>query len=141
MGEGGRLTRAAVEEYVAKDAEYKIYELTQAASRQNFALFSEILSDMLEKGSDEHAVLAALVSHYRALTEAAGMRGTDAEIAKALGVKPYAVQKNREAARRLGAARTEELYLSLYALSSGARSGKYGKRGALFAAIAKIFFG
>lgn len=140
LGESGRVTRAAVEEYVAKDTEYKIYELTQAASRKNYALFSEILSDMLEKGSDEHAVLAALVAHYRTLTEVTGMSGPDAEVAKALGVKPYAVQKNREAARRLGKERVESLYLALYALSSGARSGSCTKTGALFGAIAKIFF-
>ena len=99
LGGNARVDRAAVEAYVAKDTEYKIYELTQAASRRNFALFSEILADMLEKGSDEHAVLAALVSHYRTLAEVSGMAGSDAEVAKTLGVKPYAVQKNREAAR------------------------------------------
>ena len=141
LGENGRVTRAAVEEYVAKDTEYKIYELTQAASRRNFALFAEILSDMLGKGSDEHAVLAALVSHYRTLAEVTGMTGSDAEVAKTLGVKPYAVQKNREAARRLGKGRAEETYLALFGLSSGAKSGLYGKTGALFEAIAKIFFG
>ena len=140
LGAEGRVTRAAVEAYVAKDTEYKIYELTQAASRKNFALFSEILSDMLGKGSDEHSVLAALVSHYRTLAETAGMQGTDAEVAKALSLKPYAVQKNREAARRLGRARVEELYLALYALAAGARSGEYTKSGALFGAVAKIFF-
>lgn len=141
LGDAGRVTRAAVEEHVAKDTEYKIYELTQAASRRNFGQFSEILADMLEKGSDEHAVLAALVSHYRTLAEVSGMKGADAEVAKALGIKPYAVQKNREAARGLGKGRAEELFLQLYALSSGAKSGIYGKTGALFAAIAKIFFG
>ena len=141
LGEGGVVDRAAVEAYVAKDTEYKIYELTQAASRGDFANFSEILSDMLEKGSDEHAVLAALVSHFRTLTEVAGMRGTDGEIAKVLGVKPYAVQKNRETVRRLGKERAQALYLSLYALASGAKSGLYAKKGALFAAVAKIFFG
>ena len=141
LGENGRVTRAAVEAYVAKDTEYKIYELTQAASRRNFALFSQILSDMLEKGSDEHAVLAALVSHYRTLAEVAGMSASDGEVAKTLGIKPYAVQKNREAARRLGKARVQALYLALYELSVGARSGLYSKKGALFAAVAKIFFG
>ena len=140
LGGNARVDRAAVEAYVAKDTEYKIYELTQAASRRNFALFSEILADMLEKGSDEHAVLAALVSHYRTLAEVAGMAGSDAEVAKTLWVQPYAVQVNREAARRLGKARVQEMYLSLYELSSGAKSGLYGKTGALFEAIAKIFF-
>ena len=141
LGEGGHVTRAFVEENVAKDVEYKIYELTQAASRKNFALFSEILTDMLAKGSDEYAVLAALISHFRTLCEVGLSDAGDAELAKALGSKPYAVQKNRETAARLGRARVRELYEKLYALSSGAKRGVYGKRGALDAAIAEIFFG
>ena len=140
LGENGRVTRGSVEEYVAKDVEYKIYELTQAASRRNFAQFSEILTDMLGKGSDEHAVLAALTSHFRTLCEISAAGGTDADIAKLLGVKPYAVQKNRETLSRLGRGRVQALYEGLYALSSGARSGLYTKTGALFTAIAEIFF-
>lgn len=140
LGGGGHVTRETVEEYVAKDAEYKIYELTQAASRRNFSLFSEILDDLMKKGFDEHAVLSSLASHYRTLSEVASMRGSDNEIARVLGIKPYAVQKNREAAERLGRARVEELYLRLYELSCGAKSGIYAKSGALSAAIAKIFF-
>lgn len=141
LGEGGRVTRAAVEEYVAKDAEYKIYELTQAASRRNFAEFSEILSDMLGKGWDENAALVSLVSHYRVLYEASSSRASDAELAKSLGVKPYAVQRNRETAARLGREKVKETYRRLYELSCGARNGLYTKAGALSAAIAEIFFG
>lgn len=141
LGENGRVTKAVVEEHIAKDVEYKIYELTQAASRRNGAIFCEILRDLLEKGYDEYAVLAALASHYRTLTEIAGMRLSDAETAKVLGVKPYAVQKNREAVSRLGAERVQELYEGLYVLSCGAKSGKYSAKGAMFTAVAKIFFG
>lgn len=140
LGGGGRVTRETVEEYVAKDVEYKIYELTQAASRRNFSSFSEILDDLMKKGFDEHAVLSSLTSHYRTLCEVSSMRGSDHEIAGVLGVKPYAVQRNREAASRLGRERVEELYLRLYELSCGAKSGMYVKSGALSAAIAKIFF-
>ncbi len=141
LGEGGRVTRAVVEENVAKDAEYKIYELTQAASRKNFSVFSEILRDLLSKGYDENAVLAALTAHYRTLAEVSRMRGTDAELSAVLGIKPYAVQKNRELAARLGVARVKELYTALYALSCRNKSGLLGKTGAFDAAIAEIFFG
>lgn len=140
LGDGGTVTCAVVEREIAKDVEYKIYELTQAASRRNFSAFSEILHDLMEKGYDEYAALSSLTSHYRTLYEISNMSGTDAEIAKALGVKPYSVQKNREAASRLGRARVEELYSRLYGLSAGARSGAYTKSGALLAAITKIFF-
>jgi len=141
LGEGGRVTRGVVEENVAKDAEYKIYELTQAASRKNASQFWEILTDLLQKGLDENAVLASLVSHFRTLTEVLNLRGSDAEAGKILGCKPYAVQKNRELAARLGKARVEELYSDLYRLSCDMKSGRTNKSNAMSAAIAEIFFG
>lgn len=141
LGEGGRVTRAAVEEYVPKDAEYKIYELTQAASRKNFDAFTDILTDLMNKGFDELAALGSLCAHYRTLAEIASSNLSDKELSETLGVKPYAVGKNREAVTRLGAKRVCELYRKLYALSCGSRSGVYHKSGALTAAIANIFFG
>lgn len=140
LGEGGRVTRGVVEELIAKDVEYKVYELTQAASRKNYAVFCEILHDLMDKGFDEYAVLASLLSHYRSLYEACSMKGSDEEVGKVLSVKPYAVKKNRETAARLGKERIAALYARLYELSSGAKSGMYSKTGALSSAIAKIFF-
>lgn len=140
LGAGGRVTRETVEENIAKDVEYKIYELTQAASRRSFSAFMEILNDLMRKGYDENAALASLTSHFRTLYDVTAMRGSDAEIGKALGVKPFAVQKNRELASRLGAERVKEYYLRLYELSCGAKSGVYNKTNALYAGIAKIFF-
>ncbi len=140
VGKGGTVTTAHVEEHVVKDVEYKIYELTQAAGRGSYATFSEILFDLLQKGYDEHAVLSSLTSYYRTLCEVSTMRGTDGEVASALGMKPYAVQKNREQARAMGKERVSEFYFALYNLSCGAKNGEYNKEGALFSAIAKIFF-
>lgn len=141
LGEGGRVTPAVVEENVAKDIEYKLYELTQAASKRDLTAFSEILNDLTVKGYDGNAVLSALVSHFKSLVEIAHMRGSDEEIGKTIGMHPYGVKRSRETVRHLGAERAEELYLALYCLLSGMRSGRYLKTGALDAAIAKIFFG
>ena len=142
LGAGGRVTRETVESFIAKDAEYKIYELTQAASQGNYSAFCEILSDLRLKGYDENAALSSLTSHYRTLSEIADMVGTDAEIAKALNMKSaYPVKKNRELVARMGKERAREIYARLYELSCGARSGAYQKTNALYAAIAKIFFG
>lgn len=141
LGEGARVTAEDIESSVAKDAEYKIYEMTQAASRGNHAKFQEILYDLMKKGFDEHALLSSLTSHYETLLAVSSTAGSDEEIAKALSQNAYAVKKNREAARRLGKEKVKEIYESLYSLGAGAKSGKYSKQGALFLAISKIFFG
>ena len=140
LGENGTVTQEVVEENVAKDVEYKIYELTQAASRKNYSAFSEILFDLMEKGYDENVALASLTAHFRTLSELSDIR-SDAEAARVLGLKPFAVKKNRDAAVRLGQERVRTLYEKLFALSSGLKQGKYGKSGALSLAIAEIFFG
>ncbi len=140
LGEGGRVTSELVEAHVVKDVEYKIYELTQAAARRSFTAFTEIALDLMKKGYDEHALLASLTSYYRTLYEVSSLRGSDGEVASKLSMKPYAVQKNREQASRMGAERVQAYYLALYSLSCGAKSGVYTKEGALFQAIAKIFF-
>ena len=136
----GRITSALVKEYVAKDVEYKIYELTQAASRRDFSAFSEIAGDLMLKGMDENGVLSALVSHFRTLTEVANMKGSDKEVSAVLGIKPYAVQKDRGLVSRLGKEKTELLYKELFSLLAASRSGAYTKTGAYDAAVAKIFF-
>ncbi len=141
LDKGEEITAELIEENVPKDTEYKLYELTQAASKRNFSAFSEILHDLMEKGFDEYAALSALASHYRVLVEVTSLKGSDAEVSAILGIKPYAVQKNREAARRLGQRRAEELFQTVYALAADARSGGMSKTGALDAAIAEIFFG
>ena len=64
LGDGARIGRDAVEAYVARDTEYRIYELTQAASAGNYGRFSTILSDMLGQGLP-HAVRGALFSASR----------------------------------------------------------------------------
>lgn len=140
LGEGGRVTGEVVEENIAKDAEYKIFELTQAASKGNFTLFSEILYDLMAKGYDENAVLSSLTAHFKTLLEVSEVRGSDEETGKALKMHPYSVKASREIARRLGQKRTKELYLALYGLSAQTRGGLYTKRGALCSALAKIFF-
>ncbi len=140
VGQGGTLTREIVEQNVSRDADYKIYEMTQAASRRSFAAFTEILNDLIEKGFDEIAALGALASHFRTLYDVSAMSGSDAEIGKALGIKPYAVQKNRETAARFGKERVKEFYIRLYELSCASKSGLMTKESALKEAIAKIFF-
>lgn len=140
-GEGAKISRAAVEEHVAKDVEYRAYELSQAASSGNKNGFFTILHDLMEKGFDENDALSVLVSHFRSLAEIAGMGGSDEAIGKALGLHPYAVKKNREVLSRLGKDRARSLYLRLYTLSADMRSGLFTKSGALEGAIAEIFFG
>ena len=136
----GRITAELVKEYVAKDVEYKIYELTQAASRGDGTRFFEIADDLMLKGMDENGVLSALVSHFRTLTEVSELTGSDKEVSALLNIKPFAVQKDRQIVTRLGKEKVKKLYEDLFALLAASRGGAYTKTGAYLAAVQKLFF-
>lgn len=140
LGKNGTVTREVVEDTIAKDAEYKIYELTQAASKKNADVFWEVLTDLMQKGFDENAIIASLVSHFRTLTEISQLGTTEAETAKILGLKPYAVKKNREIIARLGKESVSQLYSALYCLSCDMKNGRMNKMNAMSVGIDKIFF-
>lgn len=139
-GAGGKITLADVDNLVYKDAEYKLYELTQAAAGGNYGRFMEIMDGMVGKGLDENAFLNALCSHFRTLLEVATMEGSNAQVAEKLGMKEFAVRKNREQARRFSREALKGYYDALYSASATARAGEITFPSALKTVIVKIFF-
>ena len=94
-----RLTDEIVDDLVYPDSEYKIYELANALSRQNYTAFITILKELQSKGFNEHILLSSLCSYFKNLYETSVSEGSDQEIASALCLKEYGVKKNREQAQ------------------------------------------
>ena len=140
-GEGGSVTAADVDAIVYRDTEYKIYEMTDALGRGNHAAYLSVMNELLGKGMDEAGVLNALCNYFRTLYEILALGKSDAETAKALGMKEYAVKMSRRQARMLGAARTGQAYFSVYGAVSAVKSGRLTPQGALAAVNARLFFG
>lgn len=139
-GEGGTITVKDVDELVYKDAEYKIYELTQAAAGGNYARFIAIMDSMVGKGFDENSFLNALCSHFRTLWEVRTAKGTNAQVGETLGMKEYAVKKTREQAGRFSEKALKGYYDAFYSALAGVRAGEITLSAALKTAISKIFF-
>lgn len=135
-----KITDELVDAIVYPDAEYKIFELSSALSRKNYSAFSKIVADLLSKGNDELSLLSSLAYHFKSLYETSVSRGSDKEIALALGMKEYAVKKSREQATRLGRERALSSYLLLYDFVSGVKNGTYTPQSALKTATASLFF-
>ncbi len=135
-----KLTDQLVDDLVYPDSEYKKYELSNALARKNYAAFTKILKELSLQGYNETELLSTLVSHFKGLYETAISRGSDKEVASVLGMKEYAVKKNREQAAKY----TKEELLRLYDLTYGAVSQiKCGERtpaAALKAVTAALFF-
>lgn len=139
-GEGGRVSADDVEAIVYKETDYKMYELTSAVVKKNYTLFVSIAEDMLSKGYDEMSFLSALGNYYKNLYDCFVSEKSDAETAKLMGVKEYAVKKNRQQAGRIGKDALKKYCSVFYDAVADIKSGNVSMKSALAVAIAKIFF-
>ena len=98
VGVGGEITAEAVDLLVYRDAEYKIYEMTDYIAKRHFDLALTVVYDMLEKGGAQR-IISSLINYFRRLLFAAISDKSDAETAELLGVKEYAVKRAKEQAR------------------------------------------
>ena len=72
-----------------------------------------ILKDLLAHGYNETELLSTLASYFKSLYEVSISRESDGEIATVLGLKEYAVKKNREQAAKFTKEELLEYYLDL----------------------------
>ncbi len=131
---------ADVEELVYKDADYRIYEMTNALPRKNYSAFCEIMYDLIGKGMDKTAVLSSLLNYFKNLLTVAASSQSDAKLAETLKMKEYGVKKSREQANLIGKAVLEEYVLALYGLISNVKGGFITSDSALNVALNEIFF-
>ena len=135
-----RLTDEIVDALVYPDTEYKKYELANALARKNYSAFMRILGDLLAHGYNETELLSSLASYFKTLYEVAISKGSDGEIAAALGLKEYAVKKNREQAAKFTKEQLLDFYNAVYGGISAIKCGELTPSAALKAVTPKLFF-
>lgn len=139
-GREGGVTKEVVDELVYKDADYRVYQMTGAISRRDYAGFSEICYDLLNKGFDENAVIASLLSYFKNLLTVLTSDMSDRELATSLKMTDYVLGKTKQQARSIGEKKLIAFINALYSLSSEFKSGQITQRGAFESAIARVFF-
>lgn len=89
-----------IQEIVSRSIEYQVYELTEALAKKNSVKVYSILNDMKAK-KDEYKTLPALIfAHFRRLFHIAINNAvSNAELAKMLGVKEFAVKMSQAQAK------------------------------------------
>lgn len=137
----GTLTREEVDALVFKDAEYRMYEMTNAVARRDFGKYIEVQSDFCRKSGDETSVLSGLFSYFKNLLTVLSSDENDAYLSGLLKVKEYAVKKNREQARAIGMQPLKNYLSAVYAALSEIKSGICTPQTALQKVNARIFFG
>jgi DNA polymerase III delta subunit len=134
-----RLTDEIVDTLVYPDAEYKIYELSNAFAKKNYSAFIRIAEELSSRGFNETALLSSLASYFKGLYEVSICKGSDGEVAAALGIKEFIAKKNREQAAKFGKERLLQLYNDVYGAISNIKCGEWTPASALKTVIAKLF--
>lgn len=136
-----RLTDEIVDGLVYPDAEYKIFELANALSKKNYSAFMHIMKELSTRGFNETSLLSSLASYFKGLYEISISKGSDKEIATALGIKEYAAKKNREQAAKFTKAELLDCYNAVYGAISEIKCGELTAPSALKTVTARLFFG
>ncbi|MDE5729323.1 MAG: DNA polymerase III subunit delta [Clostridia bacterium] len=138
---GGTLTQADVDDLVFKDADYKLYELTNTVARRDFNKFCLILSELTGKNGDEIYILNGLFNYFKNLLTVLTSRDSDASLAATLKMKEYGVKKSREQAEIIGEKKLSLYVRGIYSVISEVKSGQTTPQNALQTAQNLIFFG
>ncbi len=95
---GGTITIQDVNNLVARDLEYKVYELTDYIGKKNFDKALLLISDMTGKGEPASRILSYIYNYFRRLLHVSISDMSNSEIAEAFAVKEFAVSKMKQQA-------------------------------------------
>ena len=123
-GQGGEIGEDAVNLLVYRDAEYKIYEMTDYIAKKKFDLAMSVIFDMLAKGETSGRIISAVYNYFRRLLFVAISDKTNAETAALLGVKEFAVKKAKEQAASFKVRSLKKAVDRLCDADFNAKSGK-----------------
>lgn len=101
-------TMDVVTNLVANSQEYAIYMLTNAIDTKNYASYQKILNDLIK--SQSQAEIFAYMGKYFKRMQYIALSKDDAELAKILNIKPYAVTMSRKNIANNGV----KYYIGLY---------------------------
>ena len=136
----GEITQEEVDELVYRDADYRIYELTNAVAYKNYTKFCSIAAELLAKGGDEAMILSGLFGYFKNLSVIACSRDNNAKLGELLKMKEYPLKKSREQADMLGEDKINSVLGYLYARVSDVKCGRLTPQSALQEAENFIFF-
>lgn len=93
------ITDTDVENLCFKDVEYQIYELATFVAQKKRDKALSMIKELLSKGETPTRLLGSLYTHFRRLLFVSVSTATNKELAEKLGVKEFAVAKQKEQAK------------------------------------------
>lgn len=136
--ENGIITVKDVEAVVSPGTDYKIYEFTQSLAEKNTLKATAIMDSLLSVGNKPLSLLQAILTQYKRMLYSLISKGTDAEIAKCLNIKPYAVKMARKTAESYSPKILKQYCDSIVDLEYKSLTGQINKDDALKSCISLL---
>lgn len=134
-GKGGVIKTETVDALVARDTEYKIYEMTDYIGRKKHDLALTVVKDLLSKGETPQRLLVSIYNYFRRLLHVSIADATDAELASMLGIKEFAIRKTKEQAKLFKIRSLKKAVDTLTDADYGIKSGNADMNEALWLSI------
>ncbi|MBQ8792957.1 MAG: DNA polymerase III subunit delta [Clostridia bacterium] len=130
------ITKKLVESLVTKDDEFVVYELTEALGKRD----GDRAVQLLEHLKKEQGVLGLITNHFRRLFLISISDMTDRELASLLGVKEWAISKQRAQTKNFSKMQLKKIYSLLEKVDYMIKSGQMLQENALYFLVLSILY-
>lgn len=127
-----------IEKLVPKDTELKVFDLTTFMGQKNIEKAHKVLFDMLKAGEPPIKILGLISNHFRRVFFAKINKGSNAELAKELGCKEYAIVKAKEESVKMTAKQLKDIQKLILEADYSIKSGEMTQENVLYYLLMKI---
>lgn len=138
LGTNKEITSSVIDKLVFKDTELKVFDLTNALGAKDGNRALKILNDMLESGEPPIKILGLINGNFRRMMFAKINKGSNADLAKALNVKEFAISKAKESSARFSASQLKNIINLLLEADYNIKSGEMTQENVLYYIVCKI---
>lgn len=121
---GAVITLAAVKDLAQSNLNDDIWQFTDAVGHGNKKLALQLLEQQFLAGSKPLYLLSMVIREVRLMLALSNSNSSDKELAAALSLHPFVVQKTRARSRAMSALRLKGMYQALVRLDSALKTGK-----------------
>ena len=133
----GEITDELVDSYVEPSYSYRIYDFTDAIARGSYTGAYEVLSSLARNPAEYSPFFTKLTDYIRLMLHTKlAKNAQEADLARALGVSPYPLQKAKRAAANYTPKQLLTILMKMYSLEQDYKSGNIGVENAMDLAIA-----
>ena len=139
--DGSSITKKDVDALIARDTEYKIYELTDLLAKKKIDKAIEVINEMLSKGESYQRLLVSVQKFFSRLLHISISDKKNSELASLLGIKEYAVIKAREQAKMFKVKSLKKAVDMFADCDYKTKTGELSETSAFFMCLFKILVG